>query len=175
MFSNNNSVKLLFNKLSNFQDQLLKILGYPTPVNLNYFWNFGSLALYSLVIQLLSGVFLTFWYIPSVELAFFSVEYIMREVNYGWLIRNMHANGASMFFFIVYIHISRGLYYSSYMYPREMVWYTGSVIFVLMIATAFFWLCVTFWSNELLGCDSNIKFNINSTVYWEKYFIIFMG
>lgn len=114
------------------------VILYPAPVNLNYFWNFGSLALFTLFVQIISGFLLTFWYIPSVDSAFISVEFIMREINYGWLFRNIHANGASLFFFVVYVHMFRSIYYGSYLWPRHKVWYSGSIIFVLMIATAFF-------------------------------------
>jgi len=137
--------------------QLYKmLLLYPTPVNLNYMWNFGSLAMYALMIQIVTGVLLAFWYIPTTELAFWSVEFIMREVNYGWLIRYLHANGASFFFFVVYLHMSRGVYYSSYVYPREHVWLSGSIIFVLMIATAFFgyvlpWGQMSYWAATVIS------------------------
>jgi ubiquinol-cytochrome c reductase cytochrome b subunit len=126
-------------KYNNFLKLIYRtFLLYPTPINLNYLWNFGSLALYGLIIQIISGILLAFWYIPSIDLAFFSVEYIVREVEYGWLFRNLHANGASFFFFVVYVHMARSIYYGSYVYPREKVWYTGAIIFILMIATAFF-------------------------------------
>src|SRR5213078_3684371 len=110
---------------------------YPTPVNLNYWWNFGSLAGITLVIMIVSGVVLAVHYTPHADLAFESVERIMRDVNYGWLLRYIHMNGASMFFLIVYIHLFRGLYYGSYKYPRELLWILGVVILILMIATAF--------------------------------------
>jgi quinol-cytochrome oxidoreductase complex cytochrome b subunit len=92
---------------------------YPAPFNLSYFWNFGSLALLCLVFQLLTGIFLAMHYTPHVDLAFSSVEHIMRDVNYGWFLRYLHANGASMFFIVVYIHVFRGLYYNSFTYPRQ--------------------------------------------------------
>ena len=110
---------------------------YPTPIVLSYLWNFGSLAGIALAIQIVTGVGLAFWYIPSVDLAFNSVEFIMREVEGGWWLRYLHANGASLFFVVVYLHIARGMFYGSYTQPREKVWYTGVVIFVLMILTAF--------------------------------------
>jgi quinol-cytochrome oxidoreductase complex cytochrome b subunit len=110
---------------------------YPTPKNLNYLWNFGSLAGIILVIMILSGIFLAMHYIPHVDMAFDSVERIMRDVNGGWLIRYIHMNGASMFFIVVYIHIFRGLYYGSYKSPRELLWILGVVILLLMMATAF--------------------------------------
>lgn len=95
-------------------------VSYKPPITLTYFWNFGVLALVCLVIQLVTGIFLAMHYVASPEHAFNSVEHIMRDVNYGWLIRYLHANGASMFFLVVYVHIFRGLYYGSYMYPRQI-------------------------------------------------------
>ena len=94
------------------------IISYPTPLNLNYFWSFGSTAGLCLVIQILTGIFLAMHYSSHIDLAFNSVEHIMSDVNYGWLIRYLHANGASMFFIVVYCHIFRGLYYGSYIFPR---------------------------------------------------------
>jgi len=110
---------------------------FPTPRNFNYFWNFGALATVVLVTMILTGIFLAMNYTPHADHAFDSVERIMRDVNYGWLMRYMHMNGASMFFVVVYIHIFRGLYYGSYKKPRELLWILGVVIFVLMMATAF--------------------------------------
>jgi len=111
--------------------------GYPTPRNLSYLWNFGSLALTVLVIMILTGIFLVMNYTPHVDSAFDSVERIMRDVNYGWLIRYVHMNGASMFFIVVYIHIFRGLYYGSYKQPRELLWIIGVIIMLVMMGTAF--------------------------------------
>ena len=113
------------------------LIDYPAPVNLSYLWNFGSLAGVVLVSQIITGIALAMHYTPHVDLAFVSVEHIMRDVNYGWLIRYLHANGASMFFIVVYIHIFRGLYYGSYTYPRTMLWAIGVLIFFAMMATAF--------------------------------------
>ncbi|GAB4575759.1 MAG: cytochrome b/b6 [Rhodothalassiaceae bacterium] len=129
--------------------------GYPAPRNLNYFWNFGSLAGLALVIQIVTGVVLAMHYVPSTALAFDSVEKIMRDVNYGWLIRYIHANGASMFFIVVYIHIFRGLYYGSYKAPREVLWMLGVVILLLMMATAFMgyvlpWGQMSFWGATVI-------------------------
>ncbi|MDX2113832.1 MAG: cytochrome b/b6 [Alphaproteobacteria bacterium] len=128
---------------------------YPAPRNLNYWWNFGSLAGICLVMQILTGLFLTMHYVPHTSLAFDSVERIMREVNFGWLLRYMHAVGASMFFIVVYIHISRGLYYGSYKAPREILWWLGLVIFLLMMATAFLgyvlpWGQMSFWGATVI-------------------------
>ncbi|WP_420137177.1 cytochrome b [Sphingomonas sp.] len=129
--------------------------GYPVPRNLNYFWNFGVLAGLALTIQIISGIVLAMHYASSSELAFASVEGIMRDVNAGWLLRYMHMNGASMFFIVVYIHIFRGLYYGSYKAPREMVWLLGVVIFLLMMATAFMgyvlpWGQMSFWGAQVI-------------------------
>ena len=128
---------------------------YPTPRNLSYWWNFGSLAGIMLVIMIVTGIFLAMQYTPSALLAFNSVERIMRDVNYGWLVRYAHANGASMFFAIVYIHIFRGLYYGSYKAPRELLWILGVIILVLMIATAFMgyvlpWGQMSYWAATVI-------------------------
>lgn len=131
------------------------IIDYPTPINLNYFWSFGSAAGICLVIQIVTGIFLAMHYCPDITLAFNSVEHIMRDVNNGWLIRYLHANGASMFFILVYCHIFRGLYYGSYMHPRGLLWASGVVIFLLMMATAFMgyvlpWGQMSFWGATVI-------------------------
>lgn len=128
---------------------------YPTPKNLNYWWNFGSLAGITLMIMIFSGVFLAMHYEPNTKLAFDSVEYIMRNVNYGWLIRYLHANGATMFFIVVYIHLFRGLYYGSYKAPRELLWILGVIILLLMMATAFMgyvlpWGQMSYWGATVI-------------------------
>ena len=112
-------------------------LDFPTPKNLNYWWTFGGILAVCLVIQIISGVILAMHYVPNADLAFNSVQRIMRDVNHGWLIRYIHANGASMFFLAVYIHMARGLYYGSYKAPREVLWILGCVIYLLMMATGF--------------------------------------
>ena len=131
------------------------VVEYPTPINLNNFWNFGALAGICLGIQILTGVFLAMHYTPHVDYAFLSVEHIMRDVNYGWMIRYMHANGASMFLLSVYIHMGRGLYYGSYKTPRGFVWGIGVVIYLLMMATAFIgyvlpWGQMSFWGATVI-------------------------
>ena len=128
---------------------------YPTPKNLNYWWNFGSLAGITLVIMIVTGIILSMHYTAHVDHAFQSVERIMRDVNYGWLIRYIHANGASFFFIVVYIHIFRGLYYGSYKAPRELLWMLGVVILLLMMATAFMgyvlpWGQMSFWGATVI-------------------------
>src|SRR5690349_20998140 len=111
MFSKINNILLVDFVASKFYSYLIK---YPTPININYFWNFGSLAGIFLAIQIISGFLLTLFYVPHIDYAFNSVEHIMRDVNYGWLIRYVHANGASFFFAIIYVHILKGMYYGSY-------------------------------------------------------------
>ena len=128
------------------------LVDLPSPSNLSYFWSFGSLLGLCLILQLGSGVFLAMHYCPNTELAFISVEHIMRDVNYGWLIRYAHGNGASMFFICVFIHIGRGLYYGSYMGKRAIVWNIGVVILILMMATAFIGYVLVFGSMSLWGC-----------------------
>ncbi|HET9161298.1 MAG TPA: cytochrome b N-terminal domain-containing protein [Caulobacteraceae bacterium] len=110
---------------------------YPTPRNLNYWWTFGAILSLMLGMQIVTGIVLAMHYVPHVDHAFASVEHIMRDVNYGWLIRYLHANGASMFFIAVYIHMLRGVYYGSYKAPREVLWILGCIIYLLMMATAF--------------------------------------
>lgn len=129
--------------------------GYQTPRNLNYFWNFGSLAGFCLVVQIVTGLILAMHYTPHVDFAFSSVEHIMRDVNYGWLLRYVHANGASMFFIVVYIHIFRGMYYGSYKAPREVLWMLGLIIYLLMMATGFMgyvlpWGQMSFWGATVI-------------------------
>jgi len=113
------------------------LIDYPTPSNLNISWNGGSLAGILLMSQIITGIFLAMHYTAHVDLAFSSVQHIMRDVPSGWLLRYAHANGASLFFIVVYLHVFRGLYYSSYARPRELVWIIGVVILLLMIMTAF--------------------------------------
>ncbi|HSI40620.1 MAG TPA: cytochrome b N-terminal domain-containing protein [Xanthobacteraceae bacterium] len=130
-------------------------VAYPTPRNLNYWWTFGGILSLMLVCQILSGVVLVMHYTPHVTLAFDSVEHIMRDVSYGWLIRYIHANGASMFFIAVYIHMFRGLYYGSYKAPREVLWILGVVIYLLMMATGFMgyvlpWGQMSFWGATVI-------------------------
>jgi quinol-cytochrome oxidoreductase complex cytochrome b subunit len=132
-----------------------ELLDYQTPKNLNFLWNFGSLAGFILVVMIVSGIFLAMHYTPHVDHAFQSVESIMRDVNYGWLIRYIHMNGASMFFIVIYVHIFRSLYYGSYKAPRELLWILGMVIFLLLMATAFMgyvlpWGQMSFWGATVI-------------------------
>ncbi|MBV8474974.1 MAG: cytochrome b N-terminal domain-containing protein [Hyphomicrobiales bacterium] len=112
-------------------------VAYPVPRNLNYLWTFGAILSFMLGAQIVTGVILAMHYVPSSKMAFDSIEHIMRDVNYGWLIRYLHTNGASMFFFAVYMHMFRGIYYGSYKAPREVLWILGVIIYLLMMATAF--------------------------------------
>mgnify|MGYP001161466788 FL=1 len=142
------------------KDQYLAILNnhavdYPMPANQTYMYVFGALALVFLVVQILTGIFLAMHYTPHVDLAFASVEHIMRDVNNGWLLRYAHANGASFFFIVVYLHIARGLYFGSYMKPREHLWASGVLIFFLMMATGFIgyvlpWGQMSFWGATVI-------------------------
>ncbi|MEL7199924.1 MAG: cytochrome b/b6 [Pseudomonadota bacterium] len=129
--------------------------GYPVPRNLNYMWNFGVLAGFFLAVQIVTGVILAMHYASNTSVAFGQVEHIMRNVNWGWALRYAHANGASFFFIVIYLHIFRGLYYSSYKAPREMIWLLGVVIFLLMMATAFMgyvlpWGQMSFWGAKVI-------------------------
>lgn len=128
---------------------------YPSPSNFNYFYSFGVFSLTCLLLQIVTGIFLAMHYTPDVTLAFASVEHIMRDVNFGWLIRYLHANGASMFFIAVYVHIFRGMYYSSFTRPRQWLWISGVVILLLMIITAFLgyvlpWGQMSFWAATVI-------------------------
>jgi len=131
------------------------LIEYPTPANLSYFWGYGSMAGIFLGLQIVTGILLAMHYTPHVDLAFNSVEHIMRDVNGGWLLRYLHTNGASLFFFVVYIHIGRGLYYGSYAAPRHILWIIGVVIIILMMATAFMgyvlpWGQMSFWAATVI-------------------------
>ena len=128
---------------------------YPTPKNLNYWWTFGAILTFCLVTQIVTGLILAMHYVAHADLAFSSVEHIMRNVNYGWLIRYVHANGASMFFLAVYIHIFRALYYGSYKSPREIIWILGMMIYILMMMAAFMgyvlpWGQMSFWGATVI-------------------------
>jgi ubiquinol-cytochrome c reductase cytochrome b/c1 subunit len=130
-------------------------VAYPTPRNLNYWWTFGGILSFMLGVQIITGIVLAMHYTAHVDLAFRSVEMIMRDVNYGWLLRYVHATGASMFFLAVYIHMFRGIYYGSYKAPREVLWILGVIIYLLMMATGFmgyvlFWGQMSFWAATVI-------------------------
>jgi len=133
----------------------------PQPMNLSYLWNFGSLLVVCLIIQIVTGVTLAMHYNPSVAEAFNSVEHIMRDVNNGWLIRYLHSNTASAFFFLVYLHIGRGMYYGSYRAPRTLVWTIGTVIFILMMATAFLGYVLPYGQMSLWGEEMPHMYNLD--------------
>jgi quinol-cytochrome oxidoreductase complex cytochrome b subunit len=145
---------------------------YPAPVNLSYAWNFGSLAFFFLIVQIVTGVFLASHYVPNVFFAFQSVEYIMREVEYGWLLRYIHANGASFFFFFVYCHMFRNWYYMSYEEPRSTLWASGALIYCLMVVTAFMgytlpWGQMSYWAATVItSFFTAIPYFGLDLVYW---------
>ena len=128
---------------------------YYAPKNFNFWYYFGSLALLVLVIQIVTGIFLTMNYKPDANLAFASVEYIMRDVPWGWLIRYMHSTGASAFFIVVYLHMFRALLYGSYRKPRELIWIFGVLIYLTLMAEAFFgyllpWGQMSYWGAQVI-------------------------
>lgn len=148
------------------------VIMYPSPINLNYWWSFGSLAGITLVIQIITGLLLTMHYTPHIDYAFISVEHIMRDVNYGWLIRYTHSNGASMFFIVIYLHIGKGLYYGSYLYPREYLWISGVFIFILLMGIAFLgyvlpWGQMSFWGATVItNFVTIIPYVGENILYW---------
>lgn len=148
------------------------LVDYPTPSNISYYWGFGSLAGRMLVVQLVTGIFLAMHYTPHVDRAFSSVEHIMRDVNYGWLLRYLHANGASFFFIVVYAHMMRGRYYGSYAHPRGHLWGSGVVIIILMMGTGFLGYVLPFGQMSLWGATvitnfaSAVPFIGESLVQW---------
>jgi hypothetical protein len=145
------------------------MLTFPTPRNLNFWYAFGAILTVMLGIQIVTGIVLAMHYIPSGDGAFDSVENIMRDVNYGWLLRYMHSNGASMFFFAVYIHMFRGLYYGSYKAPREVLWILGVLIFLLMIATAFLGYTLPWGrSGALLSSRTSSQPSTRFTKVWAR-------
>ncbi len=161
--SGHESTYVAKSRFAKFMDDRLPIarmmhgqfVDFPTPRNLNYMWTFGGILMFCLVTQLVTGIVLAMHYVPSAKDAFDSVEAIRRDVNYGWLIRNIHAVGASMFFLAVYLHIFRGLYYGSYKAPREVLWILGVFIYLAMMATAFLgytlvWGQMSFWGATVI-------------------------
>ena len=140
------------------------LIDAPTPANISYLWNFGSLLGLCLIIQIVTGVTLAMHYTPSVAEAFNSVEHIMRDVNNGWLVRYLHANTASAFFFILYLHVGRGLYYGSYKAPRTLTWAIGTIIVVIMMATAFLGYVLPYGQMSLWG--ATVITNLMSAIPW---------
>ena len=169
---NNPVVKWIDHRLPIFTFMNHELHEYPTPKNLSYWWNFGSLAGITLVIMIATGIVLAMQYTAHVDHAFFSVERIMRDVNFGWLLRYIHMNGASFFFIVVYIHMFRGLYFGSYKAPRELLWQLGVVILLLMMATAFMgyvlpWGQMSFWGATVItNLFSAIPLVGDSIVTW---------
>ena len=155
-----NKLKSIFKGRSNKKNYIIAfvdshLIHYPTPTNLTYAWSFGSLAGICLVIQIISGILLATHYIADIRYAFNSVQFIMRDAPEGWLIRYIHANGASMFFIVVYSHICRGLYYGSYIKPRQWIWSSGVILLLLMMGTAFTgyvlpWGQMSFWGATVI-------------------------
>ncbi len=135
---------------------------YPTPSNLTYAWNFGIFALIALFLQIVTGIILVMHYTPHIDLAFISCEHIMRDVNYGWLLRYLHANGASVFFIVVYTHIFRGLIFGSYLFARELLWCSGVIILLCMIITAFLGYILPWGQMSLWG--ATVITNLASTI-----------
>ncbi len=132
-----------------------ELTGYPTPRNLSYWWNFGFLAGFVLVLQVATGIFLAMHYKADIAMSFDSIQHIMRDVNYGWLLRYMHSTGASAFFLVIFIHMARTLYYGSYRKPRELLWWTGQGLLLLLMATAFMgyllpWGQMSFWGATVI-------------------------
>ena len=159
MSEHNYQPKSKFGKWFNDRLPLLTLANhltdYPTPKNLNYWWTFGGILTFCLITQIVTGLVLAMHYIAHADMAFSSVEHIMRDVNYGWLLRYVHANGASMFFLAVYIHIFRSLFYGSYKSPREIIWILGIIIYLLMMAAAFMgyvlpWGQMSFWGATVI-------------------------
>lgn len=147
--SKHSYVQLVYSFLHSF------LIEYPSTYNISYFWNFGFLAAIFLVIQIISGIFLAMYYTPEVTLAFFSIDYIMRDLSSGWFLRYLHLNGASMFFLCIYLHIFKGLYYRSYQFPRQFVWVVGILIYLCAMGTAFLgyvlpWGQMSYWAATVI-------------------------
>lgn len=140
------------------------VIDSPQPSNISYLWNFGSLLAFCLIIQIITGVTLGMHYTPNISEAFDSIEHIMRDVNNGWLVRYLHSNTASAFFFLVYLHIGRGLYYGSYKAPRTLVWTIGTIILIVMMATAFLGYVLPYGQMSLWG--ATVITNLMSAIPW---------
>ena len=165
-------MKRIFDKSSIFSKFYNFWIIYGSPANFNYWWNFGSMALICLIIQIITGVFLAMHYKPDFELAFASIDYINRNVNYGWFLRYLHANGSSIFFLVVYLHMIKNLFFGSFNYPRQLLWGSGVIIFILMILTAFLgyvlpWGQMSFWAATVItSLFSAIPYIGDSLVVW---------
>jgi len=150
------------------------LIDSPQPANLSYAWNFGSLLAVCLGLQIVTGVILAMHYSPTVDLAFISVEHIVRDVNYGWLLRYLHANGASFFFIMVYAHIGRGLYYGSYKAPRVAPWSVGVIMLVLMMGIAFLGYVLPYGQMSLWGATV-ITNTVSYSMDWTRFRAICLG
>ena len=169
-YMNNSIIRWIEYRLPIFAFMNKELVDYPAPRNLNYWWNMGSLAGIVLVIMIVTGVMLSMQYTAHVDYAFDSVERIMRDVNYGWMLRYVHMNGGSFFFIVVYIHLFRGLYYGSYKAPREVLWILGVLILIAMMATAFMgyvlpWGQMSFWGATVIT-------NLFSAIPWAGEAIV---
>ena len=148
------------------------LMVYPVPSNITYSWNLGVSAGIMLIIQIITGIFLAMYYVPTAELAFISIRHILNDIDYGLMIRMYHASGSSVFFFIVYLHIFRGLYYGSFTYPRKLVWVSGVIILLIMIITAFIgyvlpWGQMSFWAATVItNLVSVIPLIGNDILFW---------
>lgn len=148
------------------------VVRYPAPINLGYWWNVGSMSAIFFGSQIITGIMLAMFYVPHTDIAFFSVDHIMRDISYGWFLRYLHANGASFFFFFVYIHIVRGLYFNSYKFPRTHIWTSGAIIYLLLMATAFLgyvlpWGQMSFWAATVItNFITVIPFVGEDLVFW---------
>ena len=163
-------VRWVDSRLPIFSVMNAQAIDFPTPRNLNYFWTFGGILTFMLGVQIVTGIVLAMHYTANVDMAFGSIEHIMRNVNYGWLLRYVHSNGGSMFFIAVYIHVFRGLYYGSYKAPREILWMLGVIILLLMMATAFMgyvlpWGQMSFWGATVIT-------NLFSAIPWAGQAIV---
>lgn len=168
----NKDLKSKINKSLFLKESIINhLVKYPTPTNLSYAWGFGSLAGACIAIQIVTGVFLNMYYVPHPKYAFASIEYIMREVNFGWFIRYCHTTGASFFFIVTYFHIGRSIYYKSYQ-NRLFLWFSGMIIFVLLMGTAFMgyvlpWGQMSFWGATVItGMFSAIPVIGDQIVIW---------
>ena len=164
-----NNVYLLNTLFFSIKEYLIR---YPAPKSIGYFWNFGSLSVVFLLVQLVTGLFLAMFYTPHVESAFYSIEHIMNDIYYGWMVRYIHANGASFFFLFIYIHMLRGIYYCSYQFPRTNVWISGVTIYFILMATAFLgyvlpWGQMSFWAATVItNLLTVIPLIGDEVVYW---------
>jgi quinol-cytochrome oxidoreductase complex cytochrome b subunit len=158
----NNITKKILLEINNFYELAKHVFGYPVPINLNYWWSFGFIAGFFFIFQIFTGIFLSMHYSTDAELAFDSVEYIMREIHNGWFFRYCHSNGASFIFLSLYIHMAKGMFYKSYAFPRMYVWWSGLAIFLLTMASAFIGYVLPWGQMSLWG--ATVICNLFSTI-----------